>query len=282
MDKHVRQIVDGLSSNSEQAREKAFFSLLDLCKSGYKTSNLPPGVKEELLATYEEQKRRLLPAQQPHGLAWMFDEDYVDMRAGASLILDILGYFPAPDTQLELQESLNYDDPRLKFFGITSLLRLGIDVAPRHIFQIAASPEMRNWLYERLVELGRESLYPVALKTQEAFAESNMVQWLSYPTELGAAPDEIELMDVVNIGSPERPMDYYLFRFRTFPPHWAAENDWMAGLAGPFSRREAPTTQAHGYTFSSFEPWDSKTPDEHIESTLKLLNEWYDRSSRKS
>jgi len=281
VDKHVRQIVEGLAGD-EEAREKAFFSLLDLCKSSYRTSNFPASVRAEALSTYAELKKILFPAQQKEGQAWMFEEDYIDPRAGASLILDILGYFPGADTESELQEALSYDDPRLKFFAATSLLQLGIDVAPRHIFQVAASPEMRNWLYDRLVELGKESLYPIALKTQEAFAESNLVQWLAYPTELGAAPDEIQLMDVVNIGSPERPMDYYVYRFRTFPPHWAADKDWMAGLAGPFSRREAPTTQAQGYTFSTFDPWDSRTLDEHIESTLKLLNEWYERASKKS
>jgi hypothetical protein len=34
---------------------------------------------------------------------------------------------------------------------------------------------------------------------QEAFAESDMVNWLTYPTELGHVPDKIELMQVLTI-----------------------------------------------------------------------------------
>lgn len=280
MNARVNKITAGLEKKSEDAQEQALLDLLDLCKSARDAAALPGSIKPRLLEIYRTQKTRLFPAQQPDSNSWVCEEPYADLRGTASLVLDALGYFPGEDTEAELREALTYQDPRLKLFAITSLLKLGKEVLSRYVFEVAASPEMRNWLYERLQELGKEPLYPPSLKTQKAFAESNMVEWLVYPTELGCAPDEIELISVVDIGTDERPMDYYLFRFRTFPPHWAADKGWMAGLSGPFSRKDAPSTEAYGYTFSRFEPWDSKTPDEHIEATLQVLDEWFKRTSK--
>jgi len=61
---------------------------------------------------------------------------------------------------------------------------------------IAANSETRNWFYNALVKMGRSEIYPEEYRNQKSFAESNMVEWLVYPTELGRMPDEIELMNV--------------------------------------------------------------------------------------
>jgi hypothetical protein len=70
-------------------------------------------------------------------------------------------------------------------------------------------------------------------------------------------------------------IDYYLFRFRTLAPHWAAKDGWIAGVSGPFRRKEEPTTNALGGTFSRFNAWDKKTPEEHVDDIKKTLDEWY-------
>ena len=59
---------------------------------------------------------------------------------------------------------------------------------------VAASAEMRNWFHFALTSLGRTELFPPRFATHEAFAESNMVSWLAFPTELARTPHEIELM----------------------------------------------------------------------------------------
>ncbi len=65
--------------------------------------------------------------------------------------------------------------------------------------------------------------------------------------------------------------DYYLFRFRTHPPHWAAKDGWTAGVSGPFLGKNSPSTESYGDTFSSFEEWDSKQPDEHVGNIRGLI-----------
>jgi hypothetical protein len=181
-----------------------------------------------------------------------------------------------------LRESLDYQDPRLKFFGLISLLRLEKSVDQKHIDDVARHAEMRNWLFDTLKALGKSSQFPERFRTQKAFAEANLVNWLVYPTELAQVPDEIELMKVVSVdtGLSDGIYDYYLFRFRTRPPHWAAKDGWMAGISGPYARKDEPTTNALGDTFSTFTKWDEKTPDEHVGDIQELMKRWREYHSK--
>ncbi len=227
---------------------------------------------ERVLASYNKYKKQLFSSQKESGIDWMWEEEYNYWREFAALILDIMGYLPDVNIQKELQEALNYKDPKLKCFAVLSLVRQNLAVDSNSILEVARSAEMRNVLYDILESMNKEELFPVEYKTQEAFAESNMVNWLTFPTELGRVPDEIELMKVVSKNSKDGILDYYVFRFQTLPPHWAAKDGWCAGVSGPFIRKNAPTTEPHGSTFSEFIPWDSKTPEEHVEYIINSLN----------
>ncbi len=254
---------------------------LAYCEAGLlRTATLLP-FTPAVLEAYARHKGRLLPAQRPEGIAWMWEDDYVEARWDAEVLLGLLGYFPAPEVVAELREALGYQDPQLKYHAVASLLRLGEEVGAAHITDVAASAATRNRLYDYLQERDQLALFPPDFRTQEAFAESNMVGWLTYPTELGRAPDEIELMDVVavDIGPPHGILDYYVFRFRTYPPHWMAEDGWLAGVAGPFLRKDAPSTTAYGETFSTFEPWDSATPEEHVGEIHDIIARWHEHRS---
>jgi hypothetical protein len=230
----------------------------------------------QMLDVHLRHKSRLQPLQQEAGVDWMWSDDYWEPRQKAGLLLDMFGYVSTPAIIAELREALGYHDPRLTFFASISLLRLGVSVDSQHIRDLAASDEVRGWLYTRLKELGKSEMFPEEHYTQAAFARSDMVQWLIYPTELGRVPDQIELMKVVSAdtGTPDGILDYYVFRFRTHPPHWASEHGWTAGVSGPYLRSQAPSVTAPSGTFSSFEPWDSKTPEEHVGSIEEIIQNW--------
>jgi hypothetical protein len=206
----------------------------------------------------------------------MWEDAYQESRQDAALLLDLLGHFPGDHVEEQLREALEYKDPRLKHFALVSLLRLGKPVDKKHVEDVAGHAEMRNWLYINLKQLGKSSLFPESYRTQKAFAEADMVHWLIFPTELNRAPDEIELMKVVTVdtGLPDGIYDYYLFRFRTKEPHWAAKDGWIAGVSGPYLRKDEPTTEPLGGTFSTFTKWDAKTPEEHVGDIRELMKRW--------
>jgi hypothetical protein len=131
----------------------------------------------------------------------------------------------------------------------------------------------RKVLYEVLAEHDQIELFPQEQRTWEALAEADLVAWLCHPNELGAPPDEIELTKQLPVpGEAAGSHRYFLFRYRTHAPHWAAGDGWMAGVAGPYDVEKEPEPHASG-TFSRFEAYDSRTPEEHVEVTHRLVVE---------
>jgi hypothetical protein len=93
-----------------------------------------------------------------------------------------------------------------------------------------------------------------------------MVEWLAHPLEMRSPPDIIELKRVISghRGPKQGIFDWYLFRFRTLEPHWGAKDGWLAGVAGPFRREDAPSPVSYGDTVSTFMKWDSLQPEQHV------------------
>jgi hypothetical protein len=203
---------------------------------------------------------------------WQYSEFYQELREDYSLFLDVLGYCKSDVLAKDLAGALDDPDPRILYFGLLPSIRAGKSVDAAKIALVAADPEMRKWLFESLRKYRMLAFFPQKYKDQEMLAESDLVNWLIYPTELGVAPDEIELGKKIKASSePGGSAEYFVFRFRTYPPHWAAKDGWMAGVAGPFVVSEYPTTDSYGETFSEFEKWDSKTPEEHLAEIRKTV-----------
>jgi hypothetical protein len=161
-----------------------------LCLAYCRANLLPAETLEphtgQVLATYRGLEERLRPAQRPDGVAWMWEETYSGKRFESGLLLDLLGYFPSGRTEAELRRALEFRDPRLRYFAIASLLRQGEPVDPETIAGTYAHPEVRMWLHDELQGRGMSSVVPERYRTQAALAESDMVQWLTYPTDMSS------------------------------------------------------------------------------------------------
>jgi hypothetical protein len=145
------------------------------------------------------------------------------------------------------------------------------DPEPADLERFARDPATRKVLYDALDHHGRLSLFPPAYLTPEAMAEADLVLWLAHPNELAATPDEIQLMKVVPPpGEAYARKRYFVFRYRTKPPHWAAQDGWLAGVAGPYPE-EGPFPPEAAGTFSRFEAYDSRTPEEHVRVTHEAV-----------
>ena len=156
--------------------------------------------------------------------------------------------------------------------SVAEALEAGRDPSREEIARFAAQPRTRNVLLETLQEAGRADLFPGEYATPERMAESDLVFWLCHPNELQAAPDEIEYMGKHSraLEPSRRTGDYYLFRFRVKAPHWAADEGWMAGVAGPHVTGEKPAPAARG-TFSDLAPYDSRTPEAHVDTVHEIM-----------
>ncbi len=271
----------GYASNPKLA-PGIFDFCIDACYKGKVDLGSLVPYAPTVIAAYKRFKEVLLPKQRAGGIAWMWADDYISPREECGVVLDLMGFIRAPEVVAELNHALAFADTKLKGFAAISLLRQGVNVDPEAIRAVAADAAMRNWAYDSLRKFDRIFAFPTEYSSQEAFAEADMVNWLTFGTELGRAPDEIELMKMVSVDTETEDgiLDYFLFRFRTFEPHWAAKDGWMAGISGPFLRKESPTTRSRGDTFSAFEKWESKSPEEHLGKVQEILARWRKHSAR--
>jgi hypothetical protein len=110
-------------------------------------------------------------------------------------------------------------------------------ITQSEMLKFVKDPSMRMTVFRVLNEYQRPELFPSEYLTFEHGAEAALVNWLEYPTELGIPPAEIVLMTKVSLNDGE-PLDYYVFKYRTTPPHWAAQ--WRLGVAGPYDIKSQP------------------------------------------
>lgn len=161
---------------------------------------------------------------------------------------------------------------RTKIEPALAPLREGRSPSPDRIHELAAHAPTRSTLWRALRELQRHDLFPSQYATSEALAESDMVVWLMHGNELGAAPDESELVETIEraAGAESRRGRYFVFRFRTNLPHWAATSGWMAGVAGPyFAGDDAFDAPAAG-VFSKFEAFETRSAEEHLAAIVPV------------
>lgn len=204
---------------------------------------------------------------------WRYAEPYLERREAAALMFDIAGRWGTPEL-LDLVDSLaDLGDPWLRMMRAMALLRGGREVEQAELDWIAESPRERYWLAVLLDDLGHKRRLPEACLDHAALAEGAMMEWLTFPTELGREPDELERVHVevrpVKIGRAKpRPTSYHILRFRVTSEHWAKEDGWMVGMAGGFQEGRAGMGGYTGDTFSHFKRWDELSLAQHVASLL--------------
>lgn len=226
--------------------DDVLYTALAYCGAGVVA---PPVLAEhapELLAGYRAARELLLPRQKSKGVAWMFAESYAEARDDAGLLLDLMGCLPYELVHTDLTEALDYEDPQLLYYTVNSLLTHQVALRGRTLEKIAASDETRAWLFDTLVNVEQPQLFPEKWRTQEAFARAALAA--AVRRERGEIPDDIELVELV----PDGADDHYVMRFRFLPPHELAERGWMGGVAGPFRRADAPTTDDRMGSWTEF------------------------------
>jgi hypothetical protein len=228
-----------------------------------------------ILAAYAK-RRTLVRNQEGDGSEWRWEESYTVLREQTELLLDLIGVIPTQEAVDLLQDALGFRDPLLKFWALHSLLRRGQDVEPTVLRELAAEPVTRIRLAFLLEDVEKFGLFPAEFATQEAYAQSEMIDWLADPDSMGRPPDEIALMEVVtqDFGEEHGQGDFYVFRFRMLPPHEGAEQGWMSGIAGPYLRAEEPTPHSYGFTYSEFRPADEMSPEELVNEVQQLFGEF--------
>ena len=113
-------------------------------------------------------------------------------------------------------------------------LRNQQELTEEEVLPFATNVLTRETTFQLLKQYNKLELFPESYNSIEKGAESSLANWLEFPTELDACPDEIELEEKVIIDFDGNNVYYYVFKFRTNEPHWASKDGWMLGVVGPY------------------------------------------------
>ncbi len=155
----------------------------------------------------------------------------------------------------------------LRFFRVKELddiLKSGQSLSEKDVLPFAENILTRQTTYQLLVEYDRTDLFPKEYYTLLKAAESNLANWLEFPTELDACPDEIEYIKRVtfDFDGQNNFLHYEVFKYRINEPHWAAKDGWTLGVVGPYFDDSQPYDFPKA-TFSRGNcPYKNITPEE--------------------
>ena len=143
-------------------------------------------------------------------------------------------------------------------------LQSGDTLSKTEILDFSKDISTRVSFYNLLRDFHQQTLFPAEYDNFEKAAESVLANWLSYPTELDTIPSEMELIKKVNHVENDTTFIYYVFKFKTNEPHWAAKDGWMIGAVGPYFNDSYPYDWTTG-TFSKFTKLKETTPEKEVE-----------------
>lgn len=121
-------------------------------------------------------------------------------------------------------------------------LESGQELTENEVLPFAKNILTRQTTFELLTDHNKTNLFPKEYNTLIKGAESNLANWLEFPTELDACPDEIQHIKRVtfDFDGQNNFVHYEVFKYRVNEPHWAAKDGWILGVVGPYFDNSKP------------------------------------------
>ncbi len=215
-----------------------------------KVEKMSPAAREKLAAYTASELRRYLA---------MESIDRYAMDA-LEMIADVCGLYLNDELAALLPDVMARGNNAVKYFAVSTLLQAGKSVPDEVIGILAHDLVHAELLYHSLKRAGQAARFPAELSTPEYLAKSDMVHWLTYPSELGQVPDEIEYLGQVKKGL-FKGEKYHIFRFKSESDNLddASKGRWLIGWAND-----------DGGTFSNFDLYDEYDGGT-IEKTLRSI-----------
>jgi len=115
-----------------------------------------------------------------------------------------------------------------------ALARLGEEFGFELLVRMTGEPGARHRAASYLEELGAGDRIPEEYRTSEAHAEGELAAWLAQPTQFGAAPLRLKVVDAQRLFWPgyDRPVDCYLIRYEYALPGGGITG---VGIVGPLT-----------------------------------------------
>ena len=133
-----------------------------------------------------------------------------------------------------IKRAMNLRHRRVQAEAAAALAKLGDLSGREKLIELAQEPSVRLRVLAFAEELGIENEISLELRGEIARAESHLAIWLSEPTQMGIAPNQVSLIDSRELYWPsyEHPVQCYLFKFRFGTKEKGYAN---VGICGPLT-----------------------------------------------
>lgn len=186
--------------------------------------------------------------------------------------IHLLAKLKQPEAYQLLQKYTSVNQTFVRMEAAMLLLKNEQKVEAEVFRKIAADRWFRRDLYDSLIAMGKESLYPVAYLTQELMAESDMYNIAYDETPV----TEMQLLGVRQMQYKGELQKFYLYRIQLGEGD-EDEAETYLGIAGPYSVNEKDMRIKISITgLYTAEAFDEDKIDEHFAAYLKEIAEYYD------
>ena len=156
---------------------------------------------------------------------------------------------------------LELKDGDISYYALSTLLSVGEKVSDEVIVTLAKDIVHADQTYSLLERHNMTARFPAELRDPAYLAKSDLVHWLTYPTELGREPDEIELLGVTK----KKGETFHVFRYKSDSDNLGDDlkGVWLIGWSGN-----------DGGTFSNFDKYadyEKKTPEKTVKYIRRKL-----------
>lgn len=121
----------------------------------------------------------------------------------------------------------------IKLEPIHKFLSSGKELPKDLVNTLAENPAVRYRLYRILLAYNQLQMLAKKYLSLESFFDAQLCFWLQHPNELGIVPENIGLLKKIPKKIGMGINNFYVYKFRTLEPHWAAKKGWCVGVVGP-------------------------------------------------
>lgn len=232
------------SSTDEYQKSKLFLGLAHYSRDISKFNN---GAKQIMTDYLVSELHRLM------------ELDTEDTWNALELLADVCKHFGDDRIVAALTCLLQLGHHHINFYAVDSLFSLGADVSQPVIHALAQDLEYAKLTYGVLQRYGKTERFPSSCAAEEYLAKSDLVHWLTFPTELGKVPDEIVYIGRIKQLFKKEVFHVFKFRSDSDTLEDGLKNQWLIGWSS-----------SEGGTFSNFDEY-ALFEKATVEATLKNI-----------
>ncbi|MHC0038065.1 hypothetical protein [Pseudoneobacillus sp. C159] len=249
-------------------RNRFYHALLFCLQKGYLNTFDTELITETLIHDYKLEREKIqeyLGTYSARSVYMSWRDNYLQLREMLSLYLSLMEYYSNDTTKSFIQEALAFKDPILQVKAVRVALLQDIPVDEAILLECAQNIETSEMLFYELIDINKQSLYPIKENKQHHFAKSHLFHHLLSETDYEDFPADIRMVEKIETENYYgQPIRFYLVSFSD------NHDDPFIGWVGAYSL-EAGDDNVYMWegTYTDFKRLEDCSVEEHIQQFME-------------